>query len=83
MKKLNDEVVQIKYFDLSTSKDIYDQNTTFIVVHGLKSIQGANGFAELLKERKSKINRAYIAISSDNYEIVQMHKNLNEYLALQ
>jgi tetratricopeptide (TPR) repeat protein len=81
--KLDEEIKQIRYYDMSTSKDIYDKNTTFVVVHGLKSIQGASGFADLLKERKSKITRPYIAISSDNYEIVQMHKNLNEYLALQ
>ena len=67
---------------MSTSKDIYDKNTTFVVVHGLKSIQGARGFADLLTERKSEITRPYIAISSDNYEIVQMHKNLNDYLAI-
>ncbi|MEZ4792918.1 MAG: hypothetical protein R2783_05510 [Gelidibacter sp.] len=82
-KKLDEVVAQIKYYDLSTSIDVYDKNTTFVVVHGLKSIQGARGFADLLKERKSKIARPYIAISSDNYEIVQMHKNLNDYLAIQ
>lgn len=83
VKKLNEEVEQIRYYDLSTSTDIYDRNVSFVVVHGLKSIQGARGFADLLKERKSKITRPYIAISSKNYEIVQMHKNLNDYLALQ
>lgn len=82
IKKLDEEIKQIRYYDMTTSKDIYDKNTTLVVVHGLKSIQGARGFADLLKERKSKINRPYIAISSDNYEIVQMHKNLTDYLAL-
>ncbi len=83
IKKLDEEIKEIRYYDMSTSKDIYDKNTTFVVVHGLKSIQGARGFADLLTERKSKITRPYIAISSDNYEIVQMHKNLNDYLAIQ
>lgn len=81
--KLQLEVAQIKYFDLTVSKDIYDINTTFVVVHGLKSIQGAEGFGELLKERKSKITKPYFAISSPNYEIVQRHKNLNEYIESQ
>ena len=80
--KLDEEVKDIKYYNLSVSTDIYDKNTTFVVVHGLKSIQGASGFADLLTERKSKITRPYIAISSDNYEIVQMHKTLNDYLAI-
>lgn len=80
LKKLNEEVTQIRYYDMSVSKDIYDQNTVFVVVHGLKSIEGASGFADLLRERKAKITMPYIAISSPNYEIVQRHKNLNEYL---
>ncbi|MCB0444965.1 MAG: hypothetical protein KDC68_04810 [Gelidibacter sp.] len=81
--KLQLEVAQIKYFNLTVSKDIYDINTTFVVVHGLKSIEGAEGFGELLKERKSKIVKPYFAISSPNYEIVQRHKNLNEYIESQ
>lgn len=83
VKKLDEEVADIRYYDLSTSTDLYDKNTIFVVVHGLKSIQGARGFADLLTERKSRITRPYIAISSGNYEIVQMHKNLNDYLAIQ
>lgn len=82
IKKLDEEIKQIQYYEMTASKDIYDNNTTLVVVHGLKSIQGARGFADLLKERKSKIDRPYIAISSDNYEIVQIHKNLIDYLAL-
>lgn len=80
IKTLKDEVSQIRYFDLSVSKDIYNNNTTFVVVHGLKSINGARGFADLLRERKANITRPYIAISSPNYEIVQRHKNLKDYL---
>ncbi|MBA6151908.1 hypothetical protein H3Z82_04125 [Gelidibacter gilvus] len=80
LKTLSDEVVKIRYFDLSVSKDVYDNNTTFVVVHGLKSINGARGFADLLRERKANITRPYIAISSPNYEIVQRHKNLKDYL---
>ena len=92
IKILDEEVAKIEYFDLSTSKDLYDENTTFVVVHGLKSIGGANGFAELLKSEekdkrgrpiKPKITREYFAISSPNYAIIQRHKNLNAYLKLQ
>ncbi len=92
MKILDEEVAKIKYFDLTTSKDLYDENTTFVVVHGLKSIGGANGFAELLRTDekdkrgrpvKPKITKPYFAISSPNYAIIQRHKNLNTYLKLQ
>lgn len=92
IKTLDEEVAKVNYFDLSTSKDVYDENTTFVVVHGLKSIGGAKGFAELLKSEekdkrgrvvKPKITRPYFAISSANYAIIQRHKNLNAYLELQ
>lgn len=80
---LANEVKEIRYYDLSVSKDIYDKNTVFVTVHGLKSIEGATGFADLLQERKVNITRPYIAISSVNYEIVQRHKNLKNYLETQ
>ena len=92
IKILDEEVAKITYFDLTTSKDVYNENTTFVVVHGLKSIGGANGFAELLRTEekdkrgrpiKPKITRSYFAISSPNYAIIQRHKNLNTYLKLQ
>lgn len=80
MNKLNEAISKIEYFELSTSKDMYNENTILVVVHGLKSIQAANGFGELLKEKKQNINREYFGISSQNYQIVQIHKNLDEYL---
>jgi len=83
VKELDAAVSKVNYFSLSTSIDVYDTNTTFVVVHGLKSVQGASGFAEILKENKNKIDRNYYSISSPNYEIVQRHKNLTEYLESQ
>jgi len=92
MKILNEEVAKIQYFNLTTSRDLYNENTTFVVVHGLKSAAGASGFAELLqteerdkqgKRVKPKITKSYFAISSPNYAIIQRHKNLNAYLKLQ
>ncbi|TXD83993.1 hypothetical protein ESY86_07785 [Subsaximicrobium wynnwilliamsii] len=83
IKKLEEAVAKVDYFDLTTSIDVYDQNTIFVVVHGLTSAQGASGFAELLKENKQKIKRQFCAISSPNYEIVQRHKNLSNYLEFQ
>jgi tetratricopeptide (TPR) repeat protein len=93
IKTLNEEIEEkIKYFDLTTSKDVYDENTIFVVVHGLKSIQGAGGFAQLLqtddkdergRDIPPKITKEYFAISSPNYAIIQRHKNLNAYLKLQ
>jgi tetratricopeptide (TPR) repeat protein len=93
IKTLDEEIEKkITYFDLTTSKDLYDENTIFVVVHGLNSIQGANGFAQLLQSDakdkrgrpvKPKITKTYFAISSLNYAIIQRHKNLTAYLKLQ
>jgi len=79
-KKMDEAIKKIKFFELTTSVDVYTEDVTFVVVHGLNSVQGAAGFAELLKERKQDIKRDFHSISSPNYEIVQRHKNLNQYL---
>lgn len=83
-KALDAALKTVKYYDLSSSIDVYDKTTTFVVVHGLKSINGAKGFAEILGEDdKHKIKKDHFAISSKNYEIVQIHKNLKSYLQAQ
>ena len=83
---LEQKAKNVNYFDLTVSKDVYNRNTTFVVVHGLKSVNGAKGFAQILnedKKNKTKITRPYFSICSENYAIVQRHKNLNAYLDLQ
>ncbi|MDX1772955.1 hypothetical protein [Oceanihabitans sediminis] len=80
-KTLNEVVANIAHYDLSTSIDVYNPETTFVVVHGLKSLEGAKGFAYILKEKdRLKITKPHIAISSQNYKIVQIHKNLEDYI---
>lgn len=83
IKTLNEALDGLKHFDLSSSKDVYDQNTIFVVVHGFNSINGALGFSDILKSNKFEINREHFAISSPNYQIVQIHKNLEDYLKSQ
>lgn len=85
LKRLNEKVSKVTYFDLSTSTDVYNPDTTFIVVHGLKSIGGAAGFAEIIRDKEDKdpIIRPYFSISSGNYAIIQRHKNLEDYLQSQ
>jgi len=62
---------------------VYSESKIFVVVHGLRSIDGAKGFAEILGEEKYNIIKEHFAISSKNYEIVQIHKNLDSYLESQ
>jgi hypothetical protein len=83
VKSLNEALAGLKHFRLKSSVDVYDQNTVFVVVHGFNSINGALGFSDILRSNKFQIDKAYFAISSSNYQIVQIHKNLEEYLKSQ
>ena len=46
-KAVSTAVEEVDFFELTVSKDSYDTNTIFVVVHGLKSVQGALGFASM------------------------------------
>ncbi len=73
----------IKYYDLTTSVDVYNPDTTFVIVHGLKNQVVAKTFNQLLtKDDIKKINKPYFVISSPNYQIIQIHKNLDAYLSI-
>lgn len=80
-KTLDDALKNIKYYDLHASVDVYNPTTTFVIVHGLKNAQVANTFSQLLtKEDKKKITAPYFTITSANYQIIQIYKNLDAYL---
>ena len=85
-KRLNEAVLKANYSNLNISKDLYDRNTWFVVVHGFKNNQNPKGLTDLLSELKStksyKIKKQPIAVSSENYQKIQVHKNLNAYLNL-
>ncbi len=81
-QKTLDEVLEnIRYYNLQTSVDVYNPSTTFVVIHGFKNGQIANTFDQLMtKKDKQKIKEPYFAIASVNYQIIQIHKNLDTYL---
>ena len=61
-KETLDTVLEnVRYYKLNASIDVYNPNTKFVVVHGLKTSQVAK-------------------TSSTNYQIIQIHKNLDAYL---
>lgn len=69
------------YERLTTSFDKYNKTQSFVVIHGLKSEAYAQDVAGVLKEDdKYKIANPAIIISSDNYKVVQIKKNLEAYL---
>ncbi|WP_228778762.1 tetratricopeptide repeat protein [Flavobacterium sp. J49] len=67
---------------LSISLDIYTMTDNFVVIHGLNSNDLAVGITSILKDYKDyKIQDTPIIISTENYTIVQIKKNLDEFLA--
>ena len=83
-KKTLDEVLKnVKYYTLNASVDVYNPTTTFVIVHGLKNAQVAKTFDQIVaKEDKKKIKEPYFTVSSTNYQIIQIHKNLDAYLSI-
>lgn len=80
-EKLDKFIFERGYYEMSTSIDYYNPTTRFVVIHGLKTRLGGRGFGEVLKEdKKYKIKRPFFEISSPNYKIIQIHKNLEDYL---
>ncbi len=80
-ERLNKAINDSRYTEMSTSIDYYIPETIFVMVHGLNSRKGAKGFADVLSERKKdKITNGHFEISSENYAIIQIHKNLETYL---
>lgn len=82
VEKLNKQLKKVKYYDLTSSKDVYSPTTTFVIVHGFSNLVVAEGFNDLFDEKdKNKIAKDYFIISSSNYQIIQIHKNLETYLS--
>jgi tetratricopeptide (TPR) repeat protein len=80
LEKLKKAIVFFKY-DFVASLDYYSSETQLVVVHGLNSKLGARGFGQVLAEHKDyKVKKAYFEIATENYKIVQIHKNLTDYL---
>jgi hypothetical protein len=79
-KELILAVNDLKNIELSSSIDVYDNSTTFVVLHGLKSFDGAKGLNIILEKNKNVTNDSSFVISSENYQTLQIHKNLSVYL---
>ena len=79
-QKLDSALVDLDYSNLSTSLDPYTVDRLFVVVHGLEDRARALGFGELLRENDDyKLENDFIAISTNNYRVVLLRKNLDTY----
>lgn len=78
---LDKAIEDLHYINMKTSIDYYDPETELVIIHGLNTMMGARGFGEVLNEKKEyKVKKPFFEISTANYELVQVHKNLNDYL---
>ena len=67
---------------LTTSFDIYTMTDNFVVIHGINSKDLAEEITSILKDYKDyQIKDTPIIISSENYLVVQIKKNIDDYLA--
>lgn len=79
--KINKFITTRPFDKLTSSVDIFNTEDNFIVIHGIISEAYAKGIISVLKEYKDyKISQAPIVISNYNYKVVQIKKNLEEYL---
>ena len=80
-EKLDDALAWYRYDTMSTSIDYYNPEIFFVIIHGLNTKLGGRGFAKVLDEsKKYQIKKSFFEISSPNYKIIQIHKNLEDYL---
>ena len=81
-EKINKFITERNLTKLSVSLDIYTMTDNFVVIHGITSEDLAKGITSVLKEFKEyKVQETPIIISVENYTIVQIKKNIAEYLA--
>ncbi|MCM4159190.1 hypothetical protein FHG64_09370 [Antarcticibacterium flavum] len=80
-QRIDAALEELQYKNYTTSLDVYNVDTIFVVVHGFENMERAGGFEELLRVNKDyAIQREPVIISSENYHVVQLHKNLDAYL---
>lgn len=65
---------------ITLSNDIYTVNENILVVHGFINKLAANDAATILKDYKEyKISETPVIISTEDYKVVQIKKNLAQY----
>jgi len=66
---------------LKVSADYYTPTKNFVVVHGFITPETAKMFQLFLQKKASKYHPTshFVIASSENYKIIQLHKNLDQY----
>lgn len=68
---------------ITLSNDVYTMGENFIVIHGFNSKLAAIDAVSVLKDHKTyKVAETPIIISSEDYKVIQIKKNLTEFQAI-
>jgi hypothetical protein len=80
-EKIKKFVSDHKLDHLTFSEDIYNSEDNFMVIHGIISEEFSKGIIDTLKIKKEyKIQQKPIIINNYNYKVVQINKNIEDYL---
>ena len=81
LEKLTKFINKSVYTKLKASTDLYLFEEDFIVIHNIKDELQAKDIVSILRDYKDyQITETPIIVSSDNYRIIQIKKNIDEYL---
>ncbi len=82
IEKLNKYAKESGDSKVKVSNDIYNVDKNMIVLHGIINKATAESVYNYLKEHKEyKLKDMPIIISNEDYKVVQVRKNIEEYLA--
>ncbi|WP_298418114.1 hypothetical protein [uncultured Kordia sp.] len=78
-KTVKEALNDFGYQMITVTQDVYNRNEIFIVIHGFSTKMTAASFEYTLRSNpKYLIKKDHVLLSSENYQIVQIHKNLSE-----
>jgi hypothetical protein len=83
-EKIKKFIVSENVNKLSYTFDVYTEKDNFLAIHGLKQEAYAESIITVMKENKAyKVAEPAVVISNENYKVVQIKKNLEDYLVAQ
>ena len=71
--------------EISYSIDVYRPETSLLVIHGMNKKERAAQIHTYLSEKNNKVKLlplTSIIVATDNYKVIQVYKNLDDYLNL-
>lgn len=83
LKELINKFLIEEGLNFKVTVEFYTDQIDFLIIHGLNSKLGAEGLAKKLKQVEELLSIKYFTASSNNYKVIQIYKNKNEYLETQ